>query len=680
MPIVEGISSGIETGKIIQKLKEVEKRPIVRLERRKQEINLENQALQGLQKIVKELQDSVRVLYGFDTRYEEKKLVSDPPGFVQGIPNKKAQLGDHKIDVKNLTNELTIKSRPVKLKEKIPAGSIVLNGKKKTFKGGTLKDFEEFLNKNYSDVLIARRVRMNPKEETLVIKSKREGKKGLFKIKDPDSLLKKLDIYDPDHKKKLEEEQPLEAIQREEFVPFLFDPVRVGIVKEGPANISQDRKSLVLGKQAARNLLTAPPHHENKKLKFLSLNVSSQLTPPPPKDTSPTRLDFGPTRSINIKGIHLDTYNASRMREKEEPLIKDSDYGIRINSKKDSQEISFKGKSRRQRIPITVDMNSIDFYTRETKVIFSDPAWVYEVRSAPKKEDSSKEGFVQEQADMFPNLLKPAQNAKINLDGIDIERDSNKGLNDIIDGVQLDLLKKTDQPIIVSISNDHEKIKKQIQTFIDTYNKLLRFSRENTTAKNLATKPGKFDKMAKLKGATGILITNLSVRSLVNGLKTRASNPYPSFRKPHIKILQTIGISTGEIGARWEDISQGYLQLNEKTLMKALIESPLAVKDFFGSDTNQDRKLDNGFAYIMHEFLRPYAQDYGRGILYSSIKSNKERVRQIDKKIVQIEEKADRYEDKLKRKFGAMESAIHKQKSISEELKNKLEFLPSKEE
>ena len=682
MPIVEGISSGLETGKIIQKLKEVEKRPIIHLEKQKNEIHLENQALKEVQGAVKELQDSVKVLYNFEAKYEARKLVSDPPGFVEGLASKKASPNNYKLTIKNLASKLVIGSKTLQKKEEIPSGTITLNGKRKTFRGGNLKNFKDFLNRNYPDILSAKHIRKNSKEEILILESKQEGEKGIFKIKDHDSLLKKLKIYDPEKKNQAKEQTPPKDTKRENLLSLLFDPLNIGVLKEGPVDISPDQKSMLLKEYAARNLPASPPLEEDRELKFLSLHVKHPSASPSQEDNAPDRLYLGPTQNINIKGILLDTYNVYRKRKKEKPTIREFDYGIRINSKGESKAISFKEKSSYQRIPVTADIASIDFYTQNTQVVFSDLHWVFETTVKPQTpvpvrgEEPSGNGLEPEQASIFPNLLHPARNAELNLDGVDLERDSNKGLDGIIEGAQLDLIKKTDSPINISITNDYEGVKKQIHTFVDAYNNLLKLSQKSTTNKVLNSKPGKFDKMAKLKGDTGVLVTNLSVRTLLNGLKKRISDPYPSFREPHLKILNMVGISTGEIGSRWEDISDGHLQINEQTLEQVLTKSPVAVKEFFGSDTNQDQRVDNGLAFHIHKLLKPYAQNYSRGILYTNIKSNEDRIKQIDEKIVHLEEKADRYEEKLKRKFGAMESAIHRQKSIGQEIKSKLDIQP----
>ena len=679
MPIIPGASSGIDTDKIIKDLKEVEKQPIKRLEKQKKEVDLEIKVLQELQKMTSDLQKEARSLYGFEANYETKKFISENSAAIKGTASKKAEEGEYNIEIMSLASKLTIGSKDLKPDEEIPKGSITLNGKKMSFSGGTLSDFRKFLNKNYSDILSAKKFRISSKSERLVIASQQEGEKGVFSIDDPDKLLKYLGIYDPTAAKSRKKEKASEETARpqEEFAPVLFEPNRMGILSDGPGQVSPDQRSLTLDEEAARELRVSPPVKENAKLRYLNLGVDHK-SPSPEIDKTPTRLSFGPTRSLNIKGIILKTYNADRKRKRSEPAPHKFDWGIILKSKTGkSQKRSLKNKGSLQQIPIPEDITSLGFYTQNIKVTFGEPNWVYEVEpplsseKTKKTAEGGKADMVSAQKNIFPHLIRPGKNLKLRVDGIKMERHSNTGIDDIIEGVQLDLLKDTDAPVRVSISGDHEDIKKQILLFVESYNKLLEFSQENSKVDELANDVGKFDAMAKLKGKTGILIANTAVRNLINGLKTKVANPYPALREPRIKVLAALGITTGEIGASWEEISRGYLQVDETLLTKYLTESPLAVKEFFGSDTNYDLKVDNGLALKIYEFLKPYTQNYGNGIIYSNINSNKERVQQLNEQIVKIEEKADRYEERLKKQFGNMESVIQKQKAIGGQIKNR---------
>ena len=68
-------------------------------------------------------------------------------------------------------------------------------------------------------------------------------------------------------------------------------------------------------------------------------------------------------------------------------------------------------------------------------------------------------------------LNQSAQNAKATVNGIAIESASNK-LSNISDGLSLTLLKKTDQPVDVSVSYDSSSMQKAITDFVSAYSSL----------------------------------------------------------------------------------------------------------------------------------------------------------------------------------------------------------------
>ena len=392
MPIIPGVSSGIDTGKIIKDLKEVEKQPIKRLEKQKKEADLEIKALQELQKMTSDLQKGAKSLFGFGANYETKKFISENSAVVKGAASEKAEDGEYNIEIMSLASKLTIGSKDIKPDEQIPKGSITLNGKKELFSGGTLNDFKKFLNKNYSDILSAKKIRISSKAERLVIASQQEGEKGVFSIDDPDKLLKYLGIFDPTAAKSRKKEKASEETARtqEEFAPVLFEPNRMGVLSEGPGQVSRDQRALTLDEKAARELAVSPPVKENAKLRYLKLGIEHKSLPLP-GDKTPTRLSFGPTHSLNIKGIILNTYNADRKRKRSEPAPHEFDYGIILKSKAGKpQKRSLKNKVSLQQIPIPEDTTSLGFYTQNTKVTFLDPNWVYEVELPPPSEKTKK--------------------------------------------------------------------------------------------------------------------------------------------------------------------------------------------------------------------------------------------------------------------------------------------------
>ncbi|HMY10593.1 MAG TPA: flagellar filament capping protein FliD, partial [Turneriella sp.] len=370
-----------------------------------------------------------------------------------------------------------------------------------------------------------------------------------------------------------------------------------------------------------------------------------------------------------IKGIELETYNITRTRKKE--MLRDSDYGVVLRYGSREEKISLKGKAGAQQIPVEKDLTAVDFYAQGADILFEPVELTYAVKPQPKidhaKEQKDKTPGEEEQRRVFPNLLRPAQNAQLKIDGIDISRKSNNNLADVIEGVSLNLLKTSPDNIQTEILNDNDAAKKQVLGFVKAYNDLLQFSEE--VAKTAKIKEA--GKYREMRAESGILATNATIRQLVNGLKMHTSNAYPANREPYIRTLTQIGISSGAIGGKREEVTKGYLEVDETKLAQMLAENPAAVKELFAIDTNGDLRIDNGYAHVTENFLEPFTR-FTRGLISEQIKSNQERVKQIDRDIKRQEEHVKTYEAKLKTKFGYMESSVQKSKSTGTFLKQKL--------
>lgn len=98
-----------------------------------------------------------------------------------------------------------------------------------------------------------------------------------------------------------------------------------------------------------------------------------------------------------------------------------------------------------------------------------------------------------------------AQNALLNVDGIDISKPSNT-ITDAVQGITLNLLKTSADTVSMSISSDTEAIKSNIQKFVEAYNSL------NTTITDLT----KYNEASK----TGsILLGDSTTRAIANQIK-----------------------------------------------------------------------------------------------------------------------------------------------------------------
>lgn len=684
-----GSASGVDTRELVRKLVEIEKAPLARHENSKKELGQTNNALTELRKRARTLQDTLKVLNGFEAGFEHKKLLTTPAGYVDAIVNKRATPGKHKIQVLKLAQNLSFSSAEIDPEQKLIPAQFSINTIKGDFKGGTIGALKDYLNKKYKDLLTAKIVTVKEKSALLVIESKTPGEDGYLSIDDTSGLLASIELVSsggvkpiakpqPEKQKKNEDPgEPASPEKREETVPLLLFPDKITVLKEGPAEIASDLKGITLSSGAIRRYSSLVEDTAEKKLKAIVLNAEVQKADleKTQKDDAPYSLTDGPVDKLNIKGIELNSYNITRTRPVPDIKTIEHDYGIRIQYFTGKEEtISLKDKPGLSQTELKEPVKAIDFYTSDLQVKFSNPQWVYEVtdkpkplpKSQPEKQPDALPTANKQKGD-FPHLIKSAENAHLKLDDIDIKRKSNNNLTDVLDGVTLNLMKAGSDVIEAEITNDNQKAKEQILAFVKAYNELLLFSDEAAKA----AKTGEVGKYKEMKTETGILSANATVRSLVNGLKVHVSNAYPALREPELKTLPAIGISTGAVGAKWEEISKGYLVVDENKLNEMLAAYPLAVKELFAIDSNGDQRTDNGFAFVTENFIEPYARFTG-GIITAQIKNNQERLKQLDREIKRVEEHAKAYETRMKTKFSYMESNIQKQKSTGNFLKQKL--------
>ncbi|HBS06629.1 MAG TPA: hypothetical protein DEA96_16790, partial [Leptospiraceae bacterium] len=238
----------------------------------------------------------------------------------------------------------------------------------------------------------------------------------------------------------------------------------------------------------------------------------------------------------------------------------------------------------------------------------------------------------------------------------------------------------TSGPVEVTVQANTEQIKTKIVAWVEAYNELLKFVKENDQfvksdefEMNRSSDPNGDirDGYRQLKDRSGIFAGDPTTRQIISTLQVLVASSYPSLSEPDYRVLAQIGITTGDVGSKWSDIKDGYLRVDEGKLTKALSDSPQSVKDLFASDLNEDAITDNGVAFKMNETLKPYVQFSG-GLITARIETIKSRIDQKKEAIASKERSLAQKEQQLREKFGRMESSIREARSQSEYLKSKL--------
>jgi flagellar hook-associated protein 2 len=666
MPVtMGGMASGIDTDGIIEKLVKVEAQPIAKLQNDKQEFSVRKQALQNLGSLLNELQKSAKELYGFRSSYEDKKAISSNPGIIEAIPSSHAEKGVKYITVKRMAGNHKIISDTVAEKFDIPAGKfkIEVNGDSEVinFRGGTIDKLSDKISEQASRLVNVEMVKTAGDKFVLSLESKIPGEKGEIKISGDKDLLKKVGIVKGE--KNAEKNKLTIIFDTKNFTPYEGKTVKDA--ENGNLSVSPDGKSMNITGVLWREF-TLPAEKELKKDSFLEITTEFKSPEEPEKEDEslPYKIKTGPQENTVIKGIELKSYNISRDRLLERPPVKKNvtdilGVGVVYTDETGRQEKIYqlqKDAKGVQEIPVGEELagkkiGKVIFYCNDGEVRFQNAAIV-----TPEKGKDLLEP---------KNTISEAKNALMKVDGVDIERDKNEGIVDVIKGVTLNIKGANEnEKVILTIDNDIDKAIGKIKKFVEVYNKYLEMHSQLTRSVK-TEKPDDFD---KVKSDSGLFVGDMTLVNLQNQLRTTVSNAYPSRTERPIRIFSEVGVSTGAINSAWETIKEGKLVVDEDKLRTQIVENPAGVRDLFGSDNDGDNRIDNGLGYTVEYVLDPYVRP-GKNIIAAKISYQDDEMKNTDERIARLQEHVKSYEQKLRTKFANMEKAVSGAKSQKEWLK-----------
>lgn len=234
--------------------------------------------------------------------------------------------------------------------------------------------------------------------------------------------------------------------------------------------------------------------------------------------------------------------------------------------------------------------------------------------------------------DMYFEQSRAAKNARIKVDGFEIELPDNKS-SDLIPGVALDF--KSAAPgreIRMTVKENVEVISGKIKSFVEAYNGALDFiQKQNKIGANKAGKP-----------ALGPLGGDGMLRTIENRLRSIVLNPQMGVQSPVKRI--------GELGIEFN--RNGTLDFNQDKFNKVLNSNPAGVAAFFRGD---------GFAT---GFVTSLKREVGNlmngqfGVISSRKKGLQDKINQANTRIETKERQLERKEESLRRKFADLESKM----------------------
>ncbi|MGN2625095.1 flagellar filament capping protein FliD [Stutzerimonas balearica] len=245
-----------------------------------------------------------------------------------------------------------------------------------------------------------------------------------------------------------------------------------------------------------------------------------------------------------------------------------------------------------------------------------------------------------------PRILSTAQSAELYVDGLKVVSESNK-VSGAIDGVTLDLKAKTPvgEPLTIGVSEDKAGVKKQIQSFVDSYNKLIGVINAQTKVTSVGE-----DKAP----VTGALVGDATARSLLNTIRNELVNVQGDGA---ICALTDIGITTQK---------DGTLAIDSTKLDKAMANNFAELPALFTGEQGLATRLDNK--------LKPYTET--GGILEQRNKAMTETISKIDDQKEDLTRRIASLQERLYKQFNAMDTLVGQLTNTSNSLLASLENLP----
>ena len=665
MPVtMGGMASGLDTDNIIQKLVEVEAKPIYQWNGEKENYLRRKDALGELKNSLVKLNESAKDLYGFRASYNDKKAVSSNQSILDATATKVAEKGAKEITVKELASNHKISTDKIDRNEKLSSAKfkITVNGESQavSFKGGTLEKLRDRLTETASDLINVSYVKTDENNYIMTLESKTPGKKGEIILTGDKDFLKKIGMVSG------------ERGENQEKVKLIFDRKYFSAYagqkeipdEDGSLEVSKDGESIKVDGVLWREF-TLPASAPVKKDTILEVNIDYQKEVVE-EEAVPFRVEMGPEEEITIKGIKLKGYNVSRIRplEKTDEKKKDSDVTgigvVVIENEKRTEKIYERGKDvkGKQILPVGNDfegktISKIIFYCNDGSAKFSAANILTPIKGTGVLEPK--------------NVVRNPADAKIELDGVEIVRDRNNNLNDVIKGVDINLKRSSKEPVTLRIEPDIDNAVDKIKKFVKAYNDYLDLNIKLTKS----AKINKTDDYKNSKSEIGLFIGDMTILRLENSLKTAVGEAYPSRSENPIKIIMQTGISTGAVNSEWESIKEGKLVVDENKLKDVIENNSEGITEFFGSDTDGDNRIDNGMAYRVESQLKPYLMS-GKNIIAAKINVEEESIKSTEDRIDRHKEHLKKYEEKLRTKFASMERSVSDSKSQGSWLKMNL--------
>lgn len=243
--------------------------------------------------------------------------------------------------------------------------------------------------------------------------------------------------------------------------------------------------------------------------------------------------------------------------------------------------------------------------------------------------------LVDGEVDLYLDQERAAQDAKIKLDGFEIEVPSNK-VTDLIPGVTIDLKKaKPGDEISFQVTEDVAKIGEKVSSLVDNINKAIKFIKDQNSLSE------KSDTSQSLGG-------DLTLQTIESRIRTLMFTSFETKSGP---------MRMGDLGVSFQ--RDGMLKFDQTKFEGALSKNYKLVSNTLVGIYREDGTKSDGFIDRLEKVTSDLLALPG-GPLPNRKKGLQTNIDQIDRQIATRQRMIDRKEEILKSKFARLEETIAK--------------------
>lgn len=221
---------------------------------------------------------------------------------------------------------------------------------------------------------------------------------------------------------------------------------------------------------------------------------------------------------------------------------------------------------------------------------------------------------------------------------------------EIAEGINLTALSTTATPVDIKVNLNTDAIIEKISDFVDKYNEVMDYIYTKLNEEEIEDKD--WNEMTDDEKKQGLLKNDDTLERIFQSLRNFI---YTSVSDLEYSNLTEIGISSGDEGQSYENISKGHIELDEDRLREALSQDLNAVENLFRIDSDENQ----GIAVQLYSTLREYTK-FG-GLIDSVAGVNgfiSRELWDISERIINEAERLQKREQELWRRFSVMESYL----------------------